>query len=970
MPKKVFELAKELNLKPLELVEKLREHGIVVRSHMSELSDDDAVKIVGILAPPTPAASDKTSKGGVVRKKVAKPTVVAPESAKRDGALDGQPVMTEASLQAEGAASSVLDKNISDAGKGVKGAVVRKKVTVRKKGSVEGSTEEAMASVAAETETVEQESQGVEAPQHEPQVTTEKVEDLHKRKGLRVVALPVKQLIVEAAPEEVEATVEEVVETSKPASKDYFEEKVHRFTPVFIPPKVEPKKVPERAAEPRKKDKDGVDIPMTEAEAEIEGKRRSKEIETDADEKSSKKRLGGLASIMSGKRPILSRSQALSHVRAETELKSYSLLSGLGRPIYSAVKRKKVYSGPAGQTEKTEVKESKRVIYIHQVITAQELAQKLSQKFQDFADQMLDINLLVKPTDYIGINLANEMAALYNYRVEDSSFDESEVLVSAEEAKRDKTEDPLRPPVVTIMGHVDHGKTSLLDYIRKAKIAEGEAGGITQHIGAYTVKVKDKSITFLDTPGHAAFANMRQRGANLTDIVILVVAADDGVMPQTKESIRFCQTAKVPIIVAMNKMDKEGANPEKIKTALTEFHLTAEDWGGETQFVPISAVKGTGIDNLLDGILLQSEIMELRASGKGLAKGVVIESKIEQGRGPVATVLIQEGTLRKGDPIVVGETFGRARSLTDYLGNNLLEAGPSTPVQILGLESVPSPGDSVYAVKNEREAKKIVDSRISKRKELEAVPEKKKMSLEDFFGEAKNEDEVKNLNLVVRSDVQGSFEAIKNSLEALSNSEVVVKVVGGGVGAISDSDVLLAASSKAFIIGFNMRPLSTARRLAEEHGIDIKTYSIIYDLINDVTLALEGLLTPEYVEEFVGRAEVRNVFNIPKIGAIAGSYVTDGKIQHGCNVRLLRSGKIVYDGKLTSLKRFKDDAKEVKTGFECGVGLENYNDIKVGDIFEVYHMAAKKRKLEDVAAADASDRAAKATRGGTELSHA
>ncbi|MEK6623562.1 MAG: translation initiation factor IF-2, partial [Bdellovibrionota bacterium] len=592
------------------------------------------------------------------------------------------------------------------------------------------------------------------------------------------------------------------------------------------------------------------------------------------------------------------------------------------------------------------------------------------QKFQDFADQMLEINLLVKATDYIGLALANEMASLYNYRVEDSSFDESEVLVSAEEVARDKAADPLRPPVVTIMGHVDHGKTSLLDYIRKAKIAEGEAGGITQHIGAYSVKVKDKSITFLDTPGHAAFANMRQRGANLTDIVILVVAADDGVMPQTRESIRFCQSAKVPIIVAMNKIDKEGANPEKIKTALTEYHLTAEDWGGETQFVPISALKGTGIDNLLDGILLQAEIMDLRATDQGLAKGVVVESKIEQGRGPVATVLIQEGTLRKGDPIVVGETFGRARSLTDYLGNNLVEVGPSTPVQILGLESVPSPGDTLYAVKNEREAKKIVDSRISKRKELEAVPEKKKMSLEDFFGEAKNEDEVKILNLVIRSDVQGSFEAIKNSLEALSNSEVVVKVVGGGVGAISDSDVLLAVSSKAFMIGFNMRPLSTARRIAEEHGIDIKTYSIIYDLINDVTLALEGLLTPEYIEEFVGRAEVRNVFNIPKIGVIAGSYVTDGKIQYGCNVRLLRSGKIVYDGKLTSLKRFKDDAKEVKTGFECGVGLENYNDIKVGDIFEVYHMAEKKRKLEDVLAAEESALASsKGIRSATEPSH-
>ncbi|MBI2522088.1 MAG: translation initiation factor IF-2 [Bdellovibrio sp.] len=970
MPKKVFELAKELNLKPLELVEKLREHGIVVRSHMSDLSEEDATKIIGILAPPVVASTEKP-KSGVIRKKVAKSSATA-EGAKRDGGLEGKVATSEASEDAQNIAAAGPDKTVAEAGKSAKAAVVRKKVTVRKKGSIEAPAEE-MAASTSEVDLAELEVPAEEAPQQEPTVIIERVEETHKRKGLRVVALPVKQPVEEEAA--TDETVAEEVESSesKLATKEYFEEKVHRFTPVFIPPKVETKKAPERitGAPKKEKEKDTFTAPIVESELEIESKRRSKELENDVEEKSSKKRLGGLASIMSGKRPILSRSQALSHVRAETELKSYSLLSGLGRPIYSAVKKKKVYSGPAGQTEKTEVKESKRVIYIHQVITAQELAQKLSQKFQDFADQMLDMNLLVKPKDYLGVTLANEMAALYNYRVEDSSFDESAVLQSPQEAKRDKSSDPLRPPVVTIMGHVDHGKTSLLDYIRKAKIAEGEAGGITQHIGAYTVKVKDKSITFLDTPGHAAFANMRQRGANLTDIVVLVVAADDGVMPQTRESIRFCQTAKVPIIVAMNKMDKEGANPEKIKTALTEYNITAEDWGGETQFVPISALKGTGIDNLLDGILLQSEIMELRASSKGLAKGVVVESKIEQGRGPVATVLIQEGTLHKGDPIVVGETFGRARSLTDYLGNNLVEVGPSTPVQILGLESVPTPGDTLYAVKNEREAKKIVDSRISKRKELEAVPEKKKMSLEDFFGEAKNEDEVKVLNLVVRSDVQGSFEAIKNSLEALSNSEVVVKVVGGGVGAISDSDVLLAVSSKAFVIGFNMRPLSTARRLAEEHGIDIKTYSIIYDLINEVTLAIEGLLTPEYVEEFVGRAEVRNVFNIPKIGTIAGSYVTDGKIQHGCKVRLLRSGKIIYDGKLTSLKRFKDDAKEVKTGFECGVGLENYNDIKVGDVFEVYHMAAKKRTLEDVASVEGNERpSSKGSRSGTEVTHA
>jgi translation initiation factor IF-2 len=498
------------------------------------------------------------------------------------------------------------------------------------------------------------------------------------------------------------------------------------------------------------------------------------------------------------------------------------------------------------------------------------------------------------------------------------------------------------------MGHVDHGKTSLLDYIRKAKVASGEAGGITQHIGAYSVVTDKATLTFLDTPGHAAFGAMRQRGANVTDIVVLVVAADDGVMPQTVESIKFCKNAGVPIIVAVNKIDKPGANPDKVKQGLVEHGLLAEDWGGETQFVHLSALTGAGVDNLLEAIALQAEIMDLREDPKGPAEGIVIESKIEVGRGPVATIIIQKGTLNKGDAIVVGETAGRARSLMDFSGKVLNSAGPSTPVQILGLELVPSPGDVVNVVKNEREAIKIVENRINERKAMaSASVEVKKVSLEDFFASAQNNSEVekKVLKLIVRSDVQGSFEAIRTAVQQLGNSEVSVEVIAGGVGAITDNDVNLAASTKAIIMGFNMRPVTTARRIAEEKGVDIKTYSIIYELINDVTMALEGMLAPERIEKYIGRDQVKETFSIPKIGTIAGTSVIDGKIERGCNIRLLRDGKIIYDGRLTTLKRFKDEVKEVKNGYECGMSLENFNDIKQEDLIEAYIMEERKRTL-------------------------
>jgi translation initiation factor IF-2 len=559
---------------------------------------------------------------------------------------------------------------------------------------------------------------------------------------------------------------------------------------------------------------------------------------------------------------------------------------------------------------------------------------------------LLEINLLVKKDDYIGPTLATQIAALWSYRVEDKKPLMKTEVIGAEVEDKSLIL-PLRNSIITIMGHVDHGKTTLLDNIRKASVVSGEAGGITQHIGSYSVKVAGSTITFLDTPGHAAFGAMRQRGANVTDIVILVVAADDGVMPQTQESIKYAKNANCPIIVAVNKMDKEGANPDRIKQQLMEFELTPEEWGGDTMFVPISALKGDGIDDLLETIKLQAEMMDLRENAKGAAEGVIIESKIEKGRGPVATVLVQKGTLKKGDAIVVGEKFGRARSLMDDSGKNVKDAGPSIPVQILGLNDVPAPGDMLNVVKNEREAKKIVENRIAERKKLENVEVPKVATLEDFFANAAVETgEKKELKLIVRADVQGSYEAIKDALESLGNDEVGVRIISGGVGAITDSDVMMATEAEGYIMGFNMRPVTSARRLSEQNGIEIKTYSIIYELINDVTLALEGMLSPEEIEKYIGRAEVRDTFSIPKVGTIAGTAVIDGKIERGCNIRLLREGKIIYDGKLSTLKRFKDEVKEVKNGYECGMALENFNDIKVDDLIEAYIMEQKQRKLE------------------------
>ena len=518
---------------------------------------------------------------------------------------------------------------------------------------------------------------------------------------------------------------------------------------------------------------------------------------------------------------------------------------------------------------------------------------------------------------------------------------EREVVVTIEEklidATEDRPEDLLpRAPVVVVMGHVDHGKTSLLDYIRNASVASGEAGGITQHIGAYQTRINGKPITFLDTPGHEAFTSMRARGAMVTDIAILVVAAEDGIMPQTVESINHAKAADIPIIVAINKMDKPEANPDRIKQQLTEYELVAEEWGGQTIICPISAKTGMGIDNLLEMVTLTAEVAELKANPNRAAQGTVVEARLDKGRGPVATLLVQNGTLHTGDIIIAGTAVGRVRAMVDDKGARLTEAGPSVPVEITGLGEVPGAGSTFNAVADERLARELVEQRKAEERAKAAAPVQK-VSLEDLFSQIQA-GEVKDLNIIVKADVQGSAEAVKASLEKLSNEEVRVRVIHSGVGAISESDVMLAATSKAIIVGFNVRPDASARDNAARSNVDMRMYRVIYDAINEVEAAMKGMLAPKFREALIGHAEVRQTYKVSGVGTIAGCYVQDGKIQRSCQVRIVRDGVVIHEGMLASLQRFKDAVKEVASGYECGMSIEKFNDIKEGDIIECFVM--------------------------------
>lgn len=611
-------------------------------------------------------------------------------------------------------------------------------------------------------------------------------------------------------------------------------------------------------------------------------------------------------------------------------------------PHDSRAAKMQTASSETAEVQDFQQKPAKRVVKIGEAINVGELAKLMSVKAGELIKKLISLGVTATINQSIDHETAVLLAEEFGYEVVVDIFEEEDLLLETEEetGEGELTE---RPPVVTVMGHVDHGKTTLLDTIRKANVVEGEAGGITQHIGAYSVEVNGGRVAFVDTPGHEAFTAMRARGAKVTDVVILVVAADDGVMPQTVEAVNHAKAAEVPIIVAINKIDKPEAEPEKIKRELSEIGLLAEDWGGDTLFAEVSAKQNKGITELLELILLQADVLELKADKTKRANGFVIEAVLDKGRGPVATVIVSEGTLRVGDTVVAGTTFGKVRALINDKGDRIEEAGPSTPVEIMGLSGVPEAGERFYAVKDEKSAKDVVGHRETKQRETVAAKERKP-SLENLF-ETLEQDEIKELAIIIKADTQGSVEAVRESITKLSTDKCQVKVVHTGVGGINETDVSLATASNAIIVGFNVRPDVKALEISEREGISLELHTIIYNLIDRVRNAMEGLLDPIVQEKITGHAEVRETFNISRIGTIAGCYVNDGKVTRDSNVRVLRDGVITFDGKLSSLKRFKDDAKEVNAGYECGITIERFNDIKVGDVFEFYTFEELKQEL-------------------------
>jgi len=642
-------------------------------------------------------------------------------------------------------------------------------------------------------------------------------------------------------------------------------------------------------------------------------------------------------------------------------IKKSDMLDSMERDFMRGGKRpQKRRALPGKEQKKTEItvpRASKRVIRISEVITVADLARAMGVKAGDVLKKLLDMGMMATINQALDHDTAALVAAEFEHQVDNVAFDVEQMLEAAE-AGGGEEKAVVRAPVVTMMGHVDHGKTSLLDAIRSTNVAEGEAGGITQHIGAYTVEVNGRQVTFLDTPGHEAFTAMRARGAKVTDLVVLVVAADDGVMPQTVEAINHARAAEVPIVVAINKIDKRDANAERVKQELGNHGLAPEEWGGDTIMVPVSAKTKEGIAQLLDMILLQADVLELKASPGRLAKGTIVEARLDRGRGPVATVLVQEGTLRPGDAFVCGTQYGRVRAMMSDKGQRIEEAGPSTPVEILGLGGVPEAGDTFVAVQDDQKARQVAEHRRTKQREAE-MAKTAKVSLDDLYQQIQT-GEMKELKVVLKADVQGSVEATSDALRRLSTDDVRLNVLHGSVGGITESDVLLASASNAVVIGFNVRPEPKAAALAEREGVDIRLYTIIYEALNDVRDALEGLLEPTLQEKVLGRAEVRQTFTVSGIGQVAGCFVTDGKILRGAKARLLRDHVVVHDGRIASLKRFKEDVREVAGGYECGMSFEGYQDVKAGDVIEAYEVEQVARRLAPAAAkgAQAAERTA------------
>ena len=676
--------------------------------------------------------------------------------------------------------------------------------------------------------------------------------------------------------------------------------------------------------------------PAREYNKAIDKQKQNNKFEETRTKKATKSRKGEQHEINEHKLKGLKRTDSLSNMFEDQEggmLDYYDLTTQRGKKG-----KKKVTKDDENRTKQKIFKLEE--ITIPETITVKDFAAELKKTTAEIIKKLLGYGVMATLNNEIDFDTASLIADEFGVKVnKKETVTEEDILFDDSEDREEDLE--VRPPVVVVMGHVDHGKTSLLDAVKQTHVIEGEAGGITQHIGAYKVKINDREITFLDTPGHEAFTAMRARGAQITDIAILVVAANDGVMPQTVEAINHAKSAGIPIIVAVNKIDLPDANIDKVKQELMAYELVPEEWGGDTIFVPISAKKHMNIDQLLEMVLLEADVLELKANPKKQAKGVVIEARLDKNKGTIASILVQRGTLDVGDTIVVGSSIGRIRTMTDEKGKKLKKAGPSTPVEVMGLTEVPQAGDIFYEVKDEKTAKHLIEKR--KRQEREnAINAMNKVTLDNLFNQME-EGNLKVLNLIVKADVQGSVEAIKQSMEKLSNEEVKVKVIHSAAGAVTESDVTLAKVSNAIIIAFNVRPMPTAKDMAEKDEIEIKQYSVIYQAIDDVESAMKGMLAPKFQEHIIGNAEVRQTFKISNVGTIAGAYVLDGKLERNAGVRVLRDNVVIHDGKLASLKRFKDDAKEVTKGYECGIQIEKYNDIKEGDIIEAYVLEEIKR---------------------------
>ena len=896
---RIYELARDLNMTNKTLLETIHDLEIPVKSHMSSLDDEAVARIKKVTLGAEEGVEAEDIKE--VEETRIRPTIIR----RRRKPVQEEPVEAEAAAEPEThpeEAEAVKKKPQKKKKAAEPKAETAKKVKVAKK--------VAKKKAAAEKDAAEQID--VPAVEDKPAAAQKKVKKPEKAVEPKLKKKP-------------------VAKKAKPKKKKEIPAKIIKL-PVKPPPETEAPKVKKaKAKRPKAK------VTQLPRPVEADPVDKARKAEVPVKEKKKKKR------VKRSEEPVKDK----KFFKKKISFRKKEVVEGAD--LYTPTRRgRKGRKGAKAKASVSQLKPQittpkaiKRRVKIDDTIALSELAKRMGIKAGEMIKKLMDLGVMATVNQIIDFDTAVLVAAEFDYELEKASFEE-EVLLKVE--KDDPAKLTERPPVVTVMGHVDHGKTSLLDVIRKTNVTENEAGGITQHIGAYNVTTDKGQIIFLDTPGHEAFTEMRARGAQITDLVVLVVAADDGVMPQTVEAINHAKAAQVPIIVAINKIDKANAEPERVIRELADAGLAPEEWGGDTIFIHVSALENRGIDDLLEMILLQAELLELKANPDKLAMGHVVEAKLDSGRGPVATVLIQQGTLKVLNPVVCGVHYGKIRALLNDRGVQVTSAGPSMPVEIIGLTGVPNAGDEFIALADEKNAKQVSTHRIQKQRSLE-LAKTSRLSLDKLY-EQIQEGEVKDLNIILKADVHGSIEALRDSLTKLSNEEVKINVIHAATGTLTESDVSLAAVSEATIIGFNVRPSSKVQALAGEENVDMRFYNIIYDVINDIKNAIVGMMSSTFEERMLGRAEVREVFHVPKVGAIAGSYVTEGKIERGQKARILRDWVVLYDGTISSLRRFKDDAKEVQSGYECGIGIANYNDVKINDVIECYYMEEIRPELE------------------------